>query len=125
MLFSALVNDIRDARAKRDDLLLKRPFWRKVLFWTKLPPPVPPRAATALVLEQPLVRGALDTRRFNDLSMYRFTPPALRASMISSVITQLVFDMFNRTDGGKEMMAVLSTQHCIRMLHEDGMRVRN
>ena len=118
-----MITDIQDARARRDDLRTKRPFWRKVLFWTKMPPPQQYRAATALVLEQPLVRGALDTRRYNDTSMYRFSPADLRPSVIATVITKLVFDMFNR-DGNKEMLAVLSTQHCTRLLLEDGMRVR-
>ncbi len=124
MLFVTMIQDVRDARAKRDDLQLIKQFRQRLLFWRKPPVPVEQRPATLLVLEQPQVRGALDTRRYNDISMYRFTPSCLRPGIIGTVITQLVFEMFARRDGDKDMMMVLSTQHCLRLLHEDAMKVR-
>ena len=99
-----MVEDIRDTRSEKDDDDKKEEEPKLSL--------------------KSLISGVINSRKYNDTSMYHAFPSSLRPPIIAVVVSQLIFQLHARRDGGKEMMAVLSTQHCMRMLHDDAMKVR-
>ncbi len=54
---------------------------------------------------------------------YHGFPSSLRPAVIAVVLSKAVFQLYARPDGSKEMMVLHTTQHCLRLLNDDAMKV--
>ena len=94
---------------------------------TRSPPPAvikprDPNKANTRSLKS-IVSGVIAARRYNDTSMYHGYPSNVRPPIVATVLSKLIFQLHARPDGEPPMMIIHTTQHCLRMLHDEAMKV--
>ncbi len=69
------------------------------------------------------VSKVVSARRYNDTSAYHGYPSSLRPPVVAMELSQVLFRLHDRGHGEEELLTLLSTQHALRALHDDAMKV--
>jgi hypothetical protein len=104
VLFAAIVEDVRDSRAAPEDL--------------------PKPDLTLPTSMKAHVQRVLQSRRYNDTSLFQMYPSYQRPVLACLHASQLLHNLHHRPDGGPEFFHIITQATIMRLLHEDVMRVR-